>query len=64
MADEVIVVFGAELDGYNAQIKTAIGSNDKLEQSANETSAQISKDFANSGKAIQQAFGGKEVSKS
>ena len=64
MADEVIVVFGAELDGYNAQIKTAIGSNDKLEQSANETSSQITKDFANSGKAIQQAFGGKEVAKS
>ena len=64
MADEVIVVFGAEVDGYNAQIKSAIGANDKLEQSANETSAQISKDFANSGKAIQQAFGGKEVAKS
>jgi len=64
MADEVIVVFGAELDGYNAQIKSAIGANDKLEQSANETSAQITKDFANSGKAIQQAFGGKEVAKS
>lgn len=64
MADEVIVVFGAELDGYNAQIKTAIGSNDKLEQSANETSSQITKDFTNSGKAIQQAFGGKEVAKS
>ena len=64
MADEVIVVFGAEVDGYNAQIKTAIGANDKLEQSANQTSAQISKDFANSGKAIQQAFAGKEVAKS
>ena len=64
MADEVIVVFGAELDGYNAQIKSAIGANDKLEQSANDTSAQITKDFANSGKAIQQAFGGQQVSKS
>lgn len=64
MADEVIVVFGAELDGYNAQIKSAIGANDKLEQSANETSAQITKDFAQSGKAIQQAFGGQQVSKS
>jgi hypothetical protein len=64
MADEVIVVFGAEVDGYNAQIKSAIGANDKLEQSANQTSAQISKDFANSGKAIQQAFAGKEVAKS
>ena len=64
MADEVIVVFGAEVDGYNAQIKSAIGANDKLEKSANDTSAQISKDFANSGKAIQQAFAGKEVAKS
>jgi len=64
MADEVLVVFAAEVDGYNAQIKSAIGANDKLEQSANETSAQISKDFAQSGKAIQQAFAGKEVSKS
>jgi ElaB/YqjD/DUF883 family membrane-anchored ribosome-binding protein len=64
MADEVIVVFGAELDGYNAQIKSAIGANDKLEQSANETSAQITKDFASSGKAIQQAFGGQQVAKS
>jgi hypothetical protein len=64
MADEVIVVFGAEVDGYNAQIKSAIGANDKLEKSADETSAKISKDFANSGKAIQQAFAGKEVAKS
>ena len=64
MADEVIVVFGAEVDGYNAQIKSAIGANDKLEKSADETSAKISKDFANTGKAIQQAFAGKEVSKS
>jgi len=64
MADEVIVVFGAEVDGYNAQIKSAIGANDKLEQSANDTSAQITKDFAQSGKAIQQAFGGQQVSKS
>jgi hypothetical protein len=64
MADEVIVVFGAELDGYNAQIKSAIGANDKLEQSANDTSAQITKDFAQSGKAIQQAFGGQQVAKS
>jgi hypothetical protein len=64
MADEVIVVFGAEVDGYNAQIKSAIGANDKLEKSADETSAKISKDFANTGKAIQQAFGGKEVAKS
>jgi len=64
MADEVIVILGAEVEGYTAQIKSAIGANDKLEQSANETSAQISKDFAQSGKAIQQAFAGKEVSKS
>jgi len=64
MADEVIVVFGAEVDGYNTQIKSAIGANDKLEKSADETSAKISKDFANTGKAIQQAFAGKEVSKS
>lgn len=64
MADEVIVVFGAEVDGYNAQIKSAIGANNKLEASAEATSANISKDFANTGKAIQQAFAGKEVSNS
>ncbi len=64
MADEVIVVFGAETKSFNDEVSQAIKVTEKLDDTAEKTAKDISANFANAGKKMQAAFAGKEVQNS